>query len=48
MASCISMSVKEVVQHFKALEDPRSPVDRLHPLESVLVIGVLPAAVKNL
>ena len=41
MASCISMSVKEVVQHFKALEDPRSPVNRLHPLESVLVIAIM-------
>jgi predicted transposase YbfD/YdcC len=35
------MSVKEVVRHFKALEDPRSPVNRLHPLESVLVIAIM-------
>lgn len=41
MASCVRMGVKEVVQHFKALEDPRSPVNRLHPLESVLVIAIM-------
>jgi len=41
MASCVRMSVKEVVRHFKALEDPRSPVNRLHPLESVLVIAIM-------
>lgn len=41
MASCVRMGVKEVVQHFKALVDPRSPVNRLHPLESVLVIAIM-------
>jgi predicted transposase YbfD/YdcC len=41
MTSCVRMSVKEVVRHFKALEDPRSPVNRLHPLESVLVIAIM-------
>ena len=41
MASCIRMSVKEVVEHFKELEDPRSPVNRLHPLESVIVIAIM-------
>jgi predicted transposase YbfD/YdcC len=35
------MSVKEVVEHFKELEDPRSPVNRLHPLESVIVIAIM-------
>src|SRR5271165_6089177 len=40
MAS-VRMGVKEVVKHFKALEDPRSPVNRLHPLESVLVIAIM-------
>jgi predicted transposase YbfD/YdcC len=33
--------VNEVVQHFKGLEDPRSPVNRLHPLESVIVIAIM-------
>ena len=41
MASCARISVKEVVNHFKALEDPRSPVNRLHPLESVIVIAIM-------
>ena len=41
MASCIRMNVKEVVQHFKQLEDPRSPVNRLHPLASVIVIAIM-------
>jgi predicted transposase YbfD/YdcC len=35
------MSVKEVVRHFERLEDPRSPVNRLHPLESVIVIAIM-------
>jgi hypothetical protein len=35
------MSVKEVVQHFKELEDPRSPVNLLHPLDSVIVIAIM-------
>jgi predicted transposase YbfD/YdcC len=41
MASCVRMGVEEIVQHFKQLEDPRSPVNRLHPLESVLVIAIM-------
>jgi len=41
MASCVRTSVEEVVQHFKQLEDPRSPVNRLHPLESVIVIAIM-------
>jgi hypothetical protein len=31
----------EVVRHFEALEDPRSSVNRKHPLVSVLVIALL-------
>jgi predicted transposase YbfD/YdcC len=41
MASIVRMDVKEVLRHFKQLEDPRSPVNRLHPLESVLVIAIM-------
>src|SRR3990172_8043697 len=41
MASTVRMDVKEVVQHFKQLEDPRSAVNRLHPLESVIVIAIM-------
>ncbi|MGO9114666.1 MAG: transposase family protein [Thermoguttaceae bacterium] len=35
------MALKEVVQHFQQLEDPRSVVNRLHPLESVIVIAIM-------
>jgi predicted transposase YbfD/YdcC len=35
------MGLKEVVQHFKDLDDPRSSVNLLHPLESVIVIAIM-------
>ena len=41
MASIVRMDVKEILQHFKHLEDPRSPVNRLHPLDSVIVIAIM-------
>ena len=41
MVSDMRMDVKEVVRHFKQLEDPRSPVNRLHPLDSVIVIAIM-------
>jgi len=41
MAAVVGMDVKEVVQHFKDLKDPRSPVNLLHPLDSVLVIAIM-------
>jgi predicted transposase YbfD/YdcC len=41
MASIVRMDLKQVVMHFKQLEDPRSPVNRLHPLESVIVIAIM-------
>ena len=41
MASVVRVDLKEVVQHFKQLEDPRSAVNRLHPLESVIVIAIM-------
>jgi predicted transposase YbfD/YdcC len=41
MANSVRMDVKEIVRHFKQLEDPRSPVNRLHPLESVVVIAIM-------
>ena len=41
MANCVRMSVKEIVGHFKQLEDPRSSINRLHPLESVIVIAIM-------
>jgi predicted transposase YbfD/YdcC len=41
MASVVRMDLKEVVQHFKQLEDPRSAVNRLHPLTSVIVVAIM-------
>lgn len=41
MASIVRVDLKEVVRHFKQLEDPRSAVNRLHPLESVIVIAIM-------
>jgi predicted transposase YbfD/YdcC len=41
MATVVRLDVKEVVRHFKQLEDPRSSVNRLHPLESVIVMAIM-------
>ena len=41
MASVVRLDVKDVVRHFKELDDPRSSVNRLHPLESVIVIAIM-------
>jgi predicted transposase YbfD/YdcC len=41
MVSHVRMDVKEVLRHFQHLEDPRSAVNRLHPLESVVVIAIM-------
>jgi predicted transposase YbfD/YdcC len=41
MASIVQVDLKEVVQHFKALEDPRSSVNLRHPLASVIVIAIM-------
>jgi predicted transposase YbfD/YdcC len=35
------LSLDEVVRHFEALEDPRSTVNRQHPLVSVVVIALM-------
>src|ERR1041384_5894045 len=35
------MSVDEVIAHFSELEDPRSPINRQHPLASVVVIALM-------
>ena len=43
MASSVRMDVKEVLQHFQELEDPRSSVNLLHPLDSVVVIAIMAA-----
>jgi predicted transposase YbfD/YdcC len=41
MASTVRMDVKDVLRHFQDLEDPRSSVNRLHPLDSVIVIAIM-------
>ena len=41
MAGTVRMDVKEILRHFEQLEDPRSKVNRLHPLDSVVVIAIM-------
>ena len=41
MASRVRMDVKEVLRCFEQLEDPRSSVNLLHPLDSVIVISIM-------
>jgi len=41
MATAHRSTLDEVVCHFEDLEDPRSTINRQHPLPSVLVIAVL-------
>ena len=37
----IRVGLDEVIAHFAELEDPRSEINRLHPLESVVVIAIM-------
>jgi len=41
MAAKVRLDVEEVLRHFQELEDPRSSVNILHPLGSVLVIAIM-------
>ena len=41
MAELQRVSLEEIVVHFQGLEDPRSTVNRRHPLVSVIVIAML-------
>jgi predicted transposase YbfD/YdcC len=41
MAKRIRMGLDEVVAHFAELEDPRSEINRRHPLVSVVVIAIM-------
>ncbi len=41
MAKVHRTSLDEVVAHFTELEDPRSPINRQHPLVSVVVIALM-------
>ena len=41
MAETVRVKLDEIVCHFEDLEDPRSTVNRLHPLSSVVVIALM-------
>lgn len=41
MAKAVSVGLEEVRGYFAQIEDPRSGINRQHPLESVLVIAIL-------
>src|SRR5436190_19256224 len=41
MAKIERCGLDEVVAHFHLLEDPRSPINRQHPLVSVVVIAMM-------
>jgi predicted transposase YbfD/YdcC len=41
MAAAARMEIEEVLEHFDELEDPRSSVNRRHPLTSVVVIAIM-------
>jgi predicted transposase YbfD/YdcC len=41
MAEVRPIGLEEVVKHFEPLEDPRSPINRRHPLVSVVVIALM-------
>lgn len=41
MTNEIHISLSDVTKYFEDLEDPRSPINRRHPLTSVIVIAVL-------
>jgi predicted transposase YbfD/YdcC len=41
MADRAWLGLDEIVRHFEGLEDPRSPINRHHPLVSVVVIALM-------
>ncbi len=41
MAKVPATTVDEIIAHFNQLEDPRSPINRQHPLVSVVVIALM-------
>ena len=41
MAETIRIGMDDVVRHFEELEDPRSQINRRHPLVSVVVISLM-------
>ena len=41
MAAAQSSTLKDIAKHFDRLSDPRCEINRLHPLDSVVVIAVM-------
>jgi len=41
MADAVCVGVPDIAQHFEGLEDPRSTVNQLHPLVSVVVVSLM-------
>jgi len=41
MAEPLSLDIEDIVHHFEDLEDPRSSVNMLHPLSSLIVIAIM-------
>ena len=41
MANTARMDIEDVLRHFDQLEDPRSSINRRHPLTSVVVIAIM-------
>lgn len=41
MAISARLDLDEILEHFEDLEDPRSSINRLHPLSSVVVMAIL-------
>ena len=41
MAASVRLDVKDILRHFKPLEDRRSSVNLLHPLDSLVVIAIM-------
>ena len=41
MANTARMDIEDVLRHFDQLEDPRSSINRRHPLSSVVVIAIM-------
>ena len=39
--SNVNLGLSEIISHFEEIEDPRSPINRHHPLPSVLTISLM-------
>lgn len=41
MGKTTRMDIEDVLQHFDQLEDPRSSINRQHPLSSVVLLALM-------